>query len=136
MVFHTLLPYPVLVWVSIFPLCSSMFLWSGTLFVLSFWSLFLLQFVWLTLFLDLLLLPNVCCWNKQNFYSTYQYDLFLKVSVWFLLQVLDSSIFPASGDLLGVTDLAALPALLSTGQASSRQMAGTTFCRSGSQIFW
>ena len=31
----------------------------------------------LKMFLDLLLLLNVCYWNKQNLYSPYLYDLFL-----------------------------------------------------------
>ena len=56
--FHTVLPYLVLVWVSLFSLCSSIFLWRGTLFIQSFCSFFILPFVWLTLFLLLFDVPS------------------------------------------------------------------------------
>ena len=51
---------------------------------------------------------------------------FFMVLLWFLFQVMDSSISLPSADLSGVVDLTALHTLLSIGRASSRQMAGTT----------
>ena len=52
--------YLVLVRVSLFSLCSSIFLWSGTFFILSFSSLFPPPFVWLTLFLLLFDVLSCC----------------------------------------------------------------------------
>ena len=79
--------YQVLVWVPLFSLCSSIFLWSGTFFILSFSSLFTLPFVWLTLFL-LLFDVLSCCVLLMLFpvqmlfnWSLLMWVLF--ISIWF-----------------------------------------------------
>ena len=83
----TILLNLVLVWVSLFSLFSSMFLWSGTLFKWSFSSLFILLFLWLTLFLLLVDVLSCCVlltlFSMQMLFNWLLLVWVLFIHVWF-----------------------------------------------------
>ena len=74
--------------------------------------------------------------NNRNYIHCVNMVFFM-VLVWFLFQVMDGSISPASADLSKVFDLATLCTPLPIGQALSRWMAGFTITATlASQAFW